>query len=268
MSDQAATAQLFRELHVAGDPLLLPNPWDAGSAKVLAKLGFRALATTSGGHAATLGRFDGHVTLDEALEHAAAIVAATDLPVSCDFEHGFADDPDGVAASVAMAVETGLAGLSIEDWSGGEIYDAGLAAERVAAAVDSAHGGPARLVVTGRCENYLHDNLSFDDTLARLLAYQEAGADVLYAPFMSQADDIRRLVAEVDRPVNVLARPDGPSVSELAALGVARISVGGSFHLATLATLEEAASEFLEGTYGFFAGVARGAAVRDEAFGS
>lgn len=269
--DAATKARVFAELHHGDRPLLLPNPWDAGSARVLAALGFQALATTSGGHAATLGRFDGQVTRDEALDHAAAIVAATGLPVSADLEKGFADDPEGVAATVRRAAATGLAGLSIEDHTGDDrdpIYDVGLATERVAAAAEAAHNGEVRLVLTARAENYLHGRPDLGDTIVRLQAYQEVGADVLYAPWMVSAEEIRQLVDSVDLPVNVLARPEAPSVTELGELGVKRISVGGAFALAGLASLVRAASEFRdEGTYGFFEEVGEAVAIRDSAFG-
>jgi 2-methylisocitrate lyase-like PEP mutase family enzyme len=253
MPDQAALARRFLDLHVGEQPLLLPNPWDAGSAKLLAWLGFEALATTSSGFAATLGRLDGSVTLDEALAPAAAIVAATELPVSADLENGFADEPEGVAETVRLAIEAGLAGCSIEDFSGDEaspIYDAGLAVERIAAAAQAAHAGPVHLVLTARAENHLHGRDDLDDTIARLRAYGEAGADVLFAPGLARIDDIRRVVAEVGRPVNVLANPAGPSVAGLAAAGVSRVSVGGALAFAALDAAVEAARELREdGTY-------------------
>src|SRR4051812_6262335 len=152
----------------------MPNAWDAGSAKLFAALGFKSLATTSSGHAATLGRLDMNVTRDEALAHAAALVAATELPVSADFENCFADDPDGVAETIRRAAEAGLAGCSIEDFGGGRIYDSGQAVERVAAAAEAAHSGPRRLVLTARAENHLHGRDDLDDTIARLRAYGEA----------------------------------------------------------------------------------------------
>lgn len=258
-------------LHHGDVPLLMPNPWDVGSAKLLASLGFEALATTSGGHAATLGRLDGNVTREEALAHAATIVAATDLPVSADLEHGFADDPAGVAETVHGALAAGLAGCSIEDSTGREddpIYPLELAAERIAAAAEAAHGGDVHLVLTARAENYIHGRPDLDDTIARLRAFQEAGADVLYAPFVTRADEIARLVASVDRPVNVLARPGAPSVSELAAAGVARVSVGGAFAFAGLGAVIEAAHELRdEGTYGFMARTGVGAKGARSAFG-
>src|SRR5437773_11590392 len=170
----------FRDLHRPGRPLLMPNAWDAGSARVLASLGFAALATTSSGFAATLGRLDGTVTREEALRHAADLVAATALPVSADLENGFADDPESVAALVRDAIGVGLAGCSVEDATGRPdepIYPAALAAERVAAAAEAAHGGPHRLVLTARAENYLHGRPDLPDTIARLRSFQDAGAD-------------------------------------------------------------------------------------------
>src|SRR5918999_118363 len=171
--------QNFLSLHRPGRPLLMPNPWDAGSAKLLASLGFEALATTSSGFAATLGRLDGRVTRDEAIAHAADVVDAVDVPVSADLENGFADDPADVAETVRGAIEAGLAGCSIEDFSGPEtdtIYDAGLAAERVAAAAEAAHAGPGELVLTARSENYVHGRFDLADTIERLHSFQEAGA--------------------------------------------------------------------------------------------
>jgi 2-methylisocitrate lyase-like PEP mutase family enzyme len=175
----------FLALHKSDRPLLMPNPWDIGAAKLLESLGFQALATTSSGFAATLGRLDGRVTRDEAIAHAAAIVDAVDVPVSADLENCFADDPAGVAETVRLAVDAGLAGCSVEDYSGREsdtIYDAGLAAERVAAAAEAAHSGPRKLVLTARAENLIHGRDDLADTIARLQSYQEAGADVLFAP--------------------------------------------------------------------------------------
>ena len=256
MTDQLEKARRFLALHRGEQPLLLPNPWDQGSAVLLASMGFHALATTSSGFAATLGRADGRVTRDEAVEHAAAIVQATDLPVTADLESGFADEPAGVAETVGLATAAGLAGCSVEDFTGDPddpIYDAGLAAARVEAAAEAAHRGPVHLVLTARAENYLHDRPDLADTIARLQAYQEAGADVLYAPGLTDLDDIRRVVSSLDRPVNVLARPGVPAVAELAAVGVARISVGGGFAFAALGAVLEAAGELRDaGTYGYW----------------
>ncbi len=264
-------ARRFRDLHRPGRPLLIPNPWDPGAARLLASLGFEALATTSSGFAATLGRLDGSVTRDEALRHAAAIVAATELPVSADLENGFADSPEGVAETAAGALDAGLAGFSIEDYSGDEddpIYQLDVAAERVAAAVHVAHRESAGVVVTARAENYLHGRPDLGDTITRLRAYQEAGADVLYAPGLGSAEEIRAVIEAVDRPVNVLARPGVPAVSELAALGVSRISVGGAFAFVALDAVVGAARELRDqGTYGYGQAAAEGARAAREAFG-
>jgi 2-methylisocitrate lyase-like PEP mutase family enzyme len=271
MTTQADKARRFLLLHRAGEPLLLPNPWDLGSARLLAALGFQALATTSSGFAATLGRNDGSVSREEALVHAAVIVAATDLPVSADLENAFADEPADVADTIRLGIEVGLAGGSVEDFTGREddpLYPDEAAAERIAAAAQAAHGGPVPFVLTARAENYLHGRPDLADTIARLQAYQEAGADVLYAPGLRDIADIRRVIEEVDRPVNVLAVGGAPTVPELAEAGVSRISVGGSFAYASLGALVSAATELRDqGTYGYQAlsAVGREAAVR--AFG-
>jgi 2-methylisocitrate lyase-like PEP mutase family enzyme len=263
----AAIADHFRALHEGEAPLLLPNPWDAGSAKLLASLGFQALATTSSGYAATLGRLDGSVTRDEALSHAAAIVGATELPVNADLENGFADDPAGVGETVRLAVDAGLAGCSVEDFTGREeepIYPLEAAAERVAAAAEAAAG---KIVITARSENYLHGRPDLADTIARLQAFQEAGADVLYAPALRSMPDIRSLVESVDRPVNVLALPGVPSVAELWDAGVRRVSVGGGFAFAALGALVAAGRELLDqGTYGFWENAGPGAKAARGAF--
>jgi len=269
MPNQQEKAELFWSLHQPGHPLRLPNAWDQGSAKLFASLGFRALATTSGGHAATLGRLDGTASSQESLAHAASIVDATDLPVSADLENCFADAPEGVAATIAGAVGAGLAGCSVEDSTRDDrnpIYDTSLAAERVAAAAEVAHG-PVRLVLTARAENFLHGKLDLADTIARLQAYQEAGADVLYAPGLRQPGDIRQVVSSVDLPVNVLALPDGPTVDQLAELGVARISVGSALALVACGAAAAAAREFLhEGTFGSWQTVAQARADLRAAF--
>lgn len=255
MSDQAERAERFLALHQGERPLLLPNPWDRGSAKLFASLGFEALATTSSGSAATLGLLDGSVTREQALASAAAIVEATELPVSADLENGFGDDAAGVAETIRLALAAGLVGASVEDYSGREdepIYAIEVAAERVAAAAEVAHAGAVRLVLTARAENHLHGVTDLADTITRLQAYQEAGADVLYAPGIGALEDIRQVVSAVDLPVNVLARPGVPSVDELAAAGVSRVSVGGAFAFAALGTATEAARELIEqGTYGY-----------------
>jgi 2-methylisocitrate lyase-like PEP mutase family enzyme len=271
VTDQADQYERFLGLHRSERPLLLPNAWDAGSAKVLASLGFEAIATTSSGHAATLGRLDGAVSREEALAHAASLVAATAVPVSADLENCFAHEPEGVAETVALALETGLAGCSIEDFTGNvedPVYDLESARARVAAAAEEAHRGPARLVLTARSENYLHGKADLDDTILRLKAYEEAGADVLYAPGLVDPRDIERVLESVSQPVNVLARPHGPSVGELGELGVSRVSVGGALAFAALGALVDAASELRErGTYSFLERSARGARAAGEAFG-
>jgi 2-methylisocitrate lyase-like PEP mutase family enzyme len=268
---QAEKAERFLRLHRRGEPLIMPNAWDLGSAAVLGWLGFQALATTSSGHAATLGRPDGSVTREEAMAHCTAMSAATELPVSADLENAFADDPDGVAETIRLARRTGLAGCSVEDSTGRSddpIYEPGLARERVVAAAEIAHSGPVRLVLTARAENYLHGRPDLADTIERLQSYQEAGADVLYAPGLSSADDIRHVVESVDRPVNVVARRGAPSTSELASLGVARVSVGGAFAFAALGALCEAAEELRDrGTYGYLERTAIGAKAARGAFG-
>ncbi|CAN5242581.1 isocitrate lyase/phosphoenolpyruvate mutase family protein [soil metagenome] len=249
----------FLELHVPGKPLVMPNPWDVGTARVLASLGFQALATTSLGHAATLGRRDGEVTREEALEHAAQIVAAVDVPVSADMERCFGDDPAAVHDFVAAAVPTGLAGCSIEDYTGDPdtgLYDIAQAADRVRAAAEAAQG----MVLTARAENFVRlRDPDLGDTIARLQAYQEAGADVLYAPWLRDLADVARVIAEVDLPVNVLAFPGLGSVADVAAAGAARISVGGWFSYVALDALVRAARELLEeGGFGYLERVAEG----------
>ena len=256
MSEQAQKARRFLELHRGETPLLLANAWDRGSAKLLASLGFDALATTSSGFAATLGRLDGAAGREETMGNAAEIVAASELPVSADLENGFADDPAGVAETVGLAIDAGLAGCSIEDYTGDDqapIYELAAAVERIEAAAEVAHSGPVPLVLTARAENYLHGRADLADTIARLQAYAEAGADVLYAPGPTDLEQLRAIVTSVELPVNVLVRPGAPSVAELASLGVSRISVGGAFAFAALGAVVAAAGELREqGTYGFW----------------
>jgi 2-methylisocitrate lyase-like PEP mutase family enzyme len=269
MLTQQEKAKRFLSLHGGPVPLLIPNPWDLGSAKVLAGMGFEALATTSGGFAATLGRVDGSVARDQTVAHAAAIAAAVDLPVSADFENCFAHEPAGVAETVELGIEAGLAGCSVEDWSGTDIYGIDHAAERVAAAAEVAHGGPVKLVLTGRAENHIHGRQDLADTIARLQRYQDAGADVLFAPGVIDVGDLRRLISEVDRPVNVVARPGCPTVAELSDLGVRRVSVGAWFAFAALGALVEAATELRDhGTFGYLDKASIGARTAQPAFDS
>jgi 2-methylisocitrate lyase-like PEP mutase family enzyme len=256
MATHQERTERFLALHAGPEPLLLPNAWDRGTAKIFAALGFDAIATTSAGHAGTFGRLDGAVTLEEVIAHAADLAGATDLPVNVDFENGFADEPEQVAANVARLAATGIAGCSIEDFARRDddpIYDVKFAAERVAAAVDAARRTDARVVVTARAENFLHGRYDLVDTIERLQAYQEAGADVLYAPAVMTLDDVRALIAAVDRPVNVLALPGAPSVAELGTVGVRRISVGSGFHRVALGAVVAAARELRDdGTYGWW----------------
>lgn len=224
----------FLALHRPGEPLLMPNPWDVGSARLLQSLGFAALATTSGGHALTLGRLDGGVTRAEALEHCTAMAAAVDVPINADLEDAFGRTPEEVAETMRRVPATGVAACSVEDWHEGAILDASLAVERVRAAKE-ALGEDVLLVA--RAENFIHGRPDIDDTIARLVAFEEAGADVLYAPFVTEATHFRAILSSVTRPLNALLRPDGPSVRELADLGVARISVGASFTFAVYGTL-------------------------------
>ena len=265
-------AQRFLELHRAGSPLLMPNAWDVGSAKLFEAQGFEAVATTSSGFAATLGRLDGQVTRDEAIGHAAALAEAVSVPVSGDLENCFADEPEGVAETVRLAAEACLAGCSVEDYSGpksDEIYEPALAAERVAAAVEAARAAPSGFVLTARAENHVHGGTDLADTISRLQSFQEAGADVLFAPGLRSLEEIREVVAAVELPVNVLVLPGMPSVSELAEAGVSRISVGGSLTYAAYGAALEGARGLREsGTYGWGENAGTGAKAVYEAFGA
>lgn len=244
----------FRELHTSG-LFIMPNPWDAGSARLLAAMGFPALATTSSGHAATLGRDDQQVGRDELLAHAAALVTAVDVPVNVDAERCFADDPAGVAETVRHIGATGAAGCSIEDYDPvtGRIDDATVAVERVAAAATAAHA--VGMVLTARAEQHLYGIADLDDTIARLCAYRDAGADVVYAPGLTVLDDIARVVTATGGAVNVLALPSGPPVGVLASVGVRRVSTGGALCRAAYAAAMDGATELLDaGTSSYAAG--------------
>jgi 2-methylisocitrate lyase-like PEP mutase family enzyme len=270
MGDQTGLAERFRQLHEGDGPLLMANAWDAGSATLFVALGFQALATTSSGHAASLGRLDYGVDRDEALAHAGELARTVGVPVSADLEDCFPQRRGGVAETVRRAREAGLAGCSIEDWSAeaGQLLEPAAATERVAEAVDAARAEGGTFVLTARAENHLRGNPDLDDTIARLLAYKEAGADVLYAPGVDGAREIRELVAAIGGPVNVLVRRDSPPVSELARLGVARVSVGGAFAFAAYGAAVRSARELLaEGTYAFTELAGEGARAAREAFG-
>lgn len=250
----------FLKLHVPGSPLLMPNPWHAGSARLMQAQGARALATTSYGFAATLGRADGEVDAEPMFAYCADIVSAVDLPVSADLENGYAGTLDEVAASYRRAAAIGLAGASIEDWSGTALYPIEQAAERVAAARAAA----PTLVLTGRAEGYVHGMPDLVDTVARLEAYAQAGADVLYAPMIDDLEALRTIVREVPRPVNALLRP-GLSIAALADVGVARISVGASLAWVAWRAAAAASRAFLAGDVSWQADTAEGRQAADQA---
>jgi len=240
-TNQGEKAEAFRALH-AGEPFVIPNPWDAGSARVLGALGFKALATTSSGFAFTLGRVDGAATLEEVVEHVATLDRAADLPVSVDLENGYGPDPESVVIALTRVAAAGAVGASIEDWDpGGHIYDLGHAVERVAAAAAAAHRLPFPFVLTARAENHIRGNPDLDDTIERLRAFEAAGADVLYAPGLRTTAEIRTLCAAVSKPVNVLARAD-LSLEEIVDAGAQRISVGGALTWAAVNAFVAAAT--------------------------
>jgi 2-methylisocitrate lyase-like PEP mutase family enzyme len=233
-------ARAFRALH-EGEPFVIPNPWDAGSARALAALGFEALATTSSGFAFTLGRLDGQATLDEVVAHTAELDRATDLPVSVDLENGYGDSPESAAHAVARVAEAGAVGGSIEDYDpSGRLYERSYAVERVAAAVEAARALDFPFTLTARAENHIRGNPDLSDTIERLLAYEAVGADVLYAPGLTTAEEIRELCTAVSRPVNVLAL-GGLSFAESAGAGAQRISVGGALAWVAVNAFAEAA---------------------------
>ncbi|OEC38770.1 2-methylisocitrate lyase [Pseudomonas sp. 1D4] len=251
MTDQSQRARDFAALHQGPDLVVLPNPWDAGSARMLAHLGFKALATTSAGLAFSLGRRDaeGAVSREEALGNARAIVEATPLPVAADLENGYGDSPEACAETLRLAAEAGLVGGSIEDASGrpeAPIYDAGLALERIQAATEAARALPFPFTLAARAENFLHGRSDLDDTLRRLVAYAEAGADVLYAPGLTTREQIAEVVAAVaPKPVNILVGSPALALTldELAALGVRRVSLGSNLARVAYGAFFEAARQ-------------------------
>jgi 2-methylisocitrate lyase-like PEP mutase family enzyme len=259
MLTQIEKGKIFRALHQRDHAFIIPNPWDIGTARLLARLGFEALASTSAGHAFSAGQRDGTMEREEVLAHVSAIASATDLPVSADLENGFGDSPEYVAQTIQMAAAAGLVGGSIEDLPGRENsppYDRERAAERIRAAAEAVRGLPFRFLLTARAENYLVGRSDLKDTIARLQAYQEAGADVLYAPGLASKDDIAAVVHSVDRPVNVVMGLQGAqlSLSELSAIGVKRVSVGSALSRAALGAFLRAACEMREqGTFTFAA---------------
>jgi 2-methylisocitrate lyase-like PEP mutase family enzyme len=258
-SSQYDKARAFRALHERPGAFVIPNPWDVGTARILAGLGFEALATTSAGLAFALGRRDGEgaVARDEALAHARDIVSATPLPVSADLENGFGDAPETAAETIRLAAETGLVGASIEDATGDPdhpIYDASLAAERIAAAAEAARALPFPFTLTARAENFLHGRPDLDDTIRRLQAFEAAGADVLYPPGLRDLAMIRAVCAAVGKPVNVIMGLAGApfSVDQLATAGVRRISLGSALSRVALGAFLRAAREIRErGTFSF-----------------
>jgi 2-methylisocitrate lyase-like PEP mutase family enzyme len=257
MPDQTSKAFAFRALHARSGAFIIPNPWDAGTAKILTQLGFEALATTSAGLAFALGRSDGAVSREETLANARAIVQASHLPVSADLENGFGHSPQKVAETIELAVSVGLVGGSIEDATGDKdnpIYDLNLAVERISAAVEAACAQNIHFTLTARAENFLHSRPDLDDTIARLQAFEKAGADVLYAPGLPSLEAIREVCSAVTRPVNVVAGLSGPafSLEQLTNAGVKRVSVGSALSRAALGEFMRAATEMKEaGTFGF-----------------
>lgn len=256
-TSQKQKALRFHELHQRPEVLLIPNPWDAGSARILAGLGFEAFTTSSAAAANVLGRRDGGLTREEALVHARTIVDATDLPVAADLEHGFGDSPEAAAETIHLAAAVGLVGGSIEDARADRekpIYDLSLAVERVQAAIEAARALPFPFTFVARAENFVRGNPNLDDTIERLVAYEKAGADVLFAPGLPDFVSVRAVCAAVSKPVNfaIAGRGRSFSVAELTAVGVKRISFAGSFYRAAMTGLVDAAREAREhGTFSF-----------------
>ncbi|MBB6095456.1 2-methylisocitrate lyase-like PEP mutase family enzyme [Povalibacter uvarum] len=258
---QADRARAFRSLHERPGAFVIANVWDAGSARIMAGLGFEALATSSGASANTLGRLDGKVTLDEAVSQIRSIAGATDLPLSGDLEKGFGDSPEAAAKTIRLAAEAGLVGGSIEDATGDRakpIFDFELAVDRVAAAVAAARSLPFPFTLTGRCENFLHGIADLDDTIRRLQAYEKAGADVLFAPLLPDLATVKAVCSAVSKPVNFMVGVPGKSFSkaQLEAVGVKRISLATSLYRAAMSGLIHAANEIREsGTFGYVEGL-------------
>jgi 2-methylisocitrate lyase-like PEP mutase family enzyme len=257
MATQLQKSQMFRKLHERPGTFIIPNPWDVGSARILAHLGFEALATTSMGYAFSAGKCDNTVDRDQMMRHVAEIASATDLPVSADLENGYGDAPEVVAETIRQAAAAGVVGGSIEDSTARPeqpIYEKSHAAERIRSAVAAARSLPFPFTLTARAENYLHGRPDLKDTIARLQAYQEAGADVLYAPGLSRKEDIAEVVRSVDRPVNVLMGLQGVllTLADLNAMGVKRVSVGSALCRAALGAFLRAGREMREhGTFTF-----------------
>jgi len=267
MATQAEKAEKFKALHARAGAFIIPNPWDIGSARLLAALGFEALATTSLGFAHAIGRLDGKVTRQEKLAHCRALCAATDLPVSADLESCYADDPKEAARTIALAAEAGVVGGSIEDYSGDPakpIYDFALAVERVQAAVEAARSLNFPFTLTARAENLLRGRRDLDDTIRRLQAFEAAGADVLYAPALTTLEEVRTVAAAVRKPVNVLAPPlKGVTLAQLTEAGAKRVSIGGALARAAIAVLLRAGREMREqGTFAWTSDTAPSADIK------
>ncbi len=265
MTSQREKCERFRDLHQGDTTFVIPNPWDAGSARLLQGLGFDALATTSAGFAFTLAQGDGKPDLEQKLEHCRSLAAATDVPINADFEDGYADTPEGVAANIAALAATGVAGCSIEDFSrvDGRLYERSEALQRLQAAVAAVRALDVPFQLTARCENLLRGVDDLEDTIERLQAYQDAGADVLYAPGIRSLDDLATVTAAIARPFNVLGvfMPQA-TLADFAAAGARRVSLGGALTWAALAPLLEAGREMREqGTFGWLGRGASGAEV-------
>lgn len=263
MASQADKGRAFRALHDQTKTFIIPNPWDAGSARILEAMGFAALATTSGGFANSTGRLDGDPGRDAVLEHAATLVRATELPISADLESGFGDAPEIVADTIRRAAAVGLVGGSIEDYTGDKekpLYELGLAQERIRAAAEAARSLDFPFVLTARAENFFRRVPDLADTIRRLQAYQEAGADVLFAPALRSREDLETVLREIDRPLNVLGGIGGLTldIAEYQALGVRRISVGSLLSTVAYGALIHAAQELKDrGTFGWVSEAAR-----------
>ena len=260
MTSQHEKGEIFQALH-AGEPFVIPNPWDAGSARVLEALGFRALATTSSGFAFTMGRLDGAATLDEVARHVSSLTQATDLPVSVDLENGYGAEPEQAARAITTVASAGAVGGSIEDWDpSGHLYEPDHAAERIAAAAEGARSLPFPFTLTARAENHIRGNPDLADTIARLQTYERAGADVLYAPGLRTAEEIRTVCEAVSKPVNVLAL-GGLTLAEIASAGAQRVSVGGGLTWSAVDALVTAATNIRDG--GDFSGLRRSPPLRE-----
>ncbi len=252
--DQTAKVAAFQKLHADPGCFIIPNPWDLGSARMLEAMGFKALATTSAGYNLSRGQADGDAAVEDHFAHFRELCAGVDVPINADFENAYADTTEGVAENIRLAAGTGLAGGSLEDYDGKAIYDMAEAVDRLTAAVEAARSVNPPFVLTARAENLIRGNPDLDDTIKRLQAYQEAGADVLYAPGLKTADEVRAVVSSVDRPVNVLGGIAGMTLNfqEMADLGVKRISVGGSLFRSAYGKAMADAREMLDaGTFGF-----------------